>query len=221
MTAQSLDVLIVDDHPAFRTGLRILLESRGDVEVIGEAATGEEGLALALESRPDVVLMDLHMPGLGGLEVTRRLVTVAPSVRVVVLTMFEDDESVFAALRAGARGYLLKGAGQDELTRAISAVAAGEAIFSPAIATRLLDFFASSREHEPPRAFPELTQREREVLELIAQGLPNPEITRRLVLSPKTVRNHVSNILMKLQVRDRGEAIVRAREAGLGRAPSR
>jgi DNA-binding NarL/FixJ family response regulator len=137
-------------------------------------------------------------------------------VNVLVLTMFEDEDSVFAALRAGARGYVLKGAGQDELARAIQAIASGEAIFSPAIASRVIDFFSRSRDDQPPQAFPELTDREREVLGLIAEGLPNPEITRRLVLSPKTVRNHVSNILAKLQVRDRSEAIVRAREAGMG-----
>ena len=212
-----LRLLIADDHPAFRAGLRLLLESLDDVEVVGEAATGAEAIAIAVEHVPDVAVMDLQMPEVGGIEATRAIVAQAPNVHVLVLTMFEDEDSVFAALRAGARGYVLKGAGQEELARAIHAIASGEAIFSPAIATRVIDFFSRSRDDQPPQAFPELTDREREVLDLIAEGLPNPEITRRLVLSPKTVRNHVSNILAKLQVRDRSEAIVRAREAGLGR----
>jgi len=211
-----LRLLIADDHPAFRAGLRLLLESLDDVEVVGEAATGAEVVDLAVALVPDVVVMDLQMPGVGGIAATRSIIAQAPTVNVLVLTMFEDEDSVFAALRAGARGYVLKGAGQDELARAIQAIASGEAIFSPAIATRVIDFFSRSRDDQPPQAFPELTDREREVLALIAEGLPNPEITRRLVLSPKTVRNHVSNILAKLQVRDRSEAIVRAREAGLG-----
>ena len=213
----ALRLLIADDHPAFRAGLRLLLESLDDVEVVGEAATGAEVVELAVEHVPDVVVMDLQMPEVGGIEATRAIVARAPDVNVLVLTMFEDEDSVFAALRAGARGYVLKGAGQEELARAIRAIASGEAIFSPAIATRVIDFFSRSRDDQPPQAFPELTDREREVLGLIAEGLPNPEIMRRLVLSPKTVRNHVSNILAKLQVRDRSEAIVRAREAGLGR----
>jgi DNA-binding NarL/FixJ family response regulator len=219
----ALRLLIADDHPAFRAGLRLLLESLDDVEVVGAAATGAEVVEHALALRPDVVVMDLQMPGMGGIEATRAIVRQAPEVNVLVLTMFEDEDSVFAALRAGARGYVLKGAGQDELARAIQAIASGEAIFSPAIATRVIDFFSRSLDDQPPQAFPELTDREREVLGLIAEGLPNPEITRRLVLSPKTVRNHVSNILVKLQVRDRSEAIVRAREAGLGlpREPGR
>jgi DNA-binding NarL/FixJ family response regulator len=217
----ALRLLIADDHPAFRAGLRLLLESLADVEVVGEAATGTEVVQQALELRPDVVVMDLQMPEMGGIEATRGIVQQAPDANVLVLTMFEDEDSVFAALRAGARGYILKGAGQDELARAIQAIASGEAIFSPAIATRVIDFFARSPADQPPQAFPELTDREREVLGLIAEGLPNPEITRRLVLSPKTVRNHVSNILAKLQVRDRSEAIVRAREAGLGQPRER
>jgi len=211
-----LRLLIADDHPAFRAGLRLLLESLGDVDVVGEVATGAQAVQCAVELMPDVVVMDLQMPELGGIEATRRIVQEAPGVNVLMLTMFEDQDSVFSALRAGARGYVLKGAEQEELARAIRAIAGGEAIFSPAIATRVIDFFARSHDDQPPQAFPDLTDREREVLGLIAQGLPNPEITRRLVLSPKTVRNHVSNILGKLQVRDRSEAIVRAREAGFG-----
>jgi len=209
-------VLIADDHPAFRAGLAYLLQAIG-VEVVGEATTGEEVVAAAIELVPDVVVMDLRMPVLGGIEATRQVVAAVPTAAVLVLTMSEDEDSVFAALRAGARGYLLKGAGQEELARAIPAVANGEAIFSPAIATRMTEFFSRSNAHEAPRVFPDLTEREREVLELIAQGLPNPEISRQLFVSPKTVRNHVSNILTKLQVRDRAEAIVRARDAGLGR----
>lgn len=222
MSDAPLRLLIVDDHPAFRAGLRLLLESLSTIEidVVAEVETGEEGLAAAIEHSPDVIVMDLQMPGLGGIETTRRVVAAAPHVRVLVLTMFEDDNSVFAALRAGAHGYVLKGAGQEQLARAIQAVAEGESIFSPAIATRVLESFARPSAGRRPLAFPELTDRERQVLDLIARGLSNPDITRQLVLSPKTVRNHVSNILAKLQARDRSAAIVRAREAGLGLDPT-
>jgi len=215
---EPLRLLIADDHPAFRAGLRLLLESLPDlaVTVVAEAENGEQALEAAIELAPDVVVMDLQMPGLGGIETTRRLVRATPHVRVLVLTMFEDDNSVFAALRAGAHGYVLKGAGQEQLARAIRAVAEGESIFSPAIATRVLQSFAQTGATQRPLAFPELTERERELLDLIARGLSNPDIARQLVLSPKTVRNHVSNILSKLQARDRSAAIVRAREAGLG-----
>jgi DNA-binding NarL/FixJ family response regulator len=216
VSTDPLRLLIADDHPAFRAGLRLLLESLGAFVVVGEADNGERALAAAIELAPDVIVMDLQMPGLGGIETTRRVVAAAPHVRVLVLTMFEDENSVFAALRAGAHGYVLKGAGQEQLARAIQAVAEGESIFSPAIAKRVIEFFARSGSLRPPLVFPELTAREREVLDLIARGLPNPEITSRLVLSPKTVRNHVSNILAKLQARDRSAAIVRAREAGMG-----
>jgi DNA-binding NarL/FixJ family response regulator len=214
----TLTLLIVDDHPAFRAGLRLLLESLDDfeVEVVGEAENGEQALELAIDLSPDVIVMDLQMPGLGGIEATRRVVAAAPHVRVLMLTMFEDETSVFAALRAGAQGYILKGAGQEQLARAIRAVAEGESIFSPGIANRVIESFARTGVSQRPLAFPQLTAREREVLDLIARGLSNPEITRQLVLSPKTVRNHVSNILAKLQARDRSAAIVRAREAGLG-----
>jgi DNA-binding NarL/FixJ family response regulator len=218
MTDEPLRLLIVDDHPAFLAGLRLLLESQNDfeVEVVGEAQNGEQALEAAIELAPDVVVMDLQMEGLGGIETTRRVVEKLPTTRVLVLTMFDDDNSVFAALRAGAHGYVLKGAGQEQLARAIQAVAVGEAIFSPAIAKRVLESFARTVARQRPLLFPELTQRELEVLDLIARGLSNPEITSQLVLSPKTVRNHVSNILAKLQARDRSAAIVRAREAGLG-----
>jgi DNA-binding NarL/FixJ family response regulator len=222
VSGEPLRLLIVDDHPAFRAGLRLLLESLDDfeVEVVGEVDDGERALEAAIELSPDVIVMDLQMPGLGGIETTRRVVAAAPHVRVLVLTMFDDDSSVFASLRAGAHGSFLKGAGQEQLARAIRAVAEGESIFSPAIAKRVITFFARPSTGQRPLAFPELTAREREVLDLIARGLSNPEITRQLVLSPKTVRNHVSNILFKLQARDRSAAIVRAREAGLGIQPA-
>lgn len=219
MSGEPLRLLVVDDHPAFRVGLRALLESLGDFEVVAEAETGEQALEAAVRLAPDVIVMDLQMPGLGGIETTRRVVAATPHVRVLVLTMFEDESSVFAALRAGAHGYVLKGAGQEQLARAIHAVGEGESIFSPEIARRVIDFFSRPTARRP-LVFPELTERERELLDLIARGLSNPEIARRLVLSPKTVRNHVSNILSKLQARDRSAAIVQAREAGLGLDPT-
>jgi DNA-binding NarL/FixJ family response regulator len=212
----TLRVLIADDHLLFRDGLRALIASTPEVELVGEAATGEEAVALANSLQPDVVLMDLQMPDLNGIEATRRIVQQSPHMRVLVITMFEDDSSVLAAMRAGARGYLLKGATHAEMARAIRAVGEGEAIFSPAIAARLMEFFASFRPATMPQVFPQLSDREREILDLIAQGHKNPDIAARLVLSPKTVRNHVTNILSKLQVADRAEAIIRAREAGLG-----
>jgi DNA-binding NarL/FixJ family response regulator len=208
-------VLIADDHPLFRDGLRKLVESTPDLELAGEATNGNEAVDASLESQPDVVVMDLHMPDLNGVEATRRITEASPHVGVLVLTMFEDEASLFAAMRAGARGYLLKGSDQDETIRAIRAVGAGEAIFGPAIAERLIAFFASGAAG-PPAAFPELTDREREVLELLARGESNATIAAALTLSQKTVRNHVSNIFTKLRVADRGQAIIRAREAGLG-----
>jgi DNA-binding NarL/FixJ family response regulator len=213
-----LRVLVADDHPVFRTGLRGLLELSDGIELAGEVASGEEAVVAAAELRPDVVVMDLHMPGVNGIDATRQIVAAQPEVGVLVLTMFEDDDSVFAAMRAGARGYLLKGAGQDEIMRAIHAVGHGEAIFGPAIAQRMIDFLTAPADQREP--FPELTDREREVLELIAQGWSNQRIAQHFVLSTKTVRNHVSNIFTKLCVADRGQAIVRAREAGLGRSSS-
>jgi len=214
--ATPIRVLIADDHVAFRSGLAALLATADDIEVAGEASTGIEAVDAVMTRPPDVVLMDVNMPELDGVEATRRIVDVAPHVAVLVLTMHDDDETVFAAVRAGARGYLLKGAGRAELLRAVRAVAAGDAIFGPGVARRLMDYFARPVPRADPAAFPELTAREREILELIAQGRSNADITATLVLSPKTVRNHVSNIFAKLQVRDRAEAIVRAREAGLG-----
>lgn len=215
--AETVAILIADDHAGFRAGLRALLTAVPGVEVVGEAATGDEAVAQARSLQPDVVLMDIQMPRLDGIAATQQIVATSPHIAVLVLTMFEDDESVFSAMRAGARGYLLKGADRAEIVRAITAVARGEAIFGRSIARRLMEYFAAPRAAFPDLAFPELTEREREVLELIAEGFANPVIATRLFLSSKTVRNHVSNIFSKLQVADRAQAIVRAREAGLGR----
>jgi len=208
-------VLIADDHVLFRDGLRALLRAAPETELVGEATTGDEAITLAATLQPDVILMDLQMPGIGGIEATRQIVRASPHIVVLVVTMFADDPSVFAAMRAGARGYLLKGATHAELLRAIAAVSSGEAIFSPDIARRLMEYFASMRLTPAPPLFPELSEREREILTLIAQGSTNADIAARLVLSPKTVRNNVSNIFSKLQVADRAQAIVRARAAGL------
>src|SRR5215212_6859681 len=213
---ESIRVLIADDHPLFRDGMRGLLGSLPDMEVVGEASSGEQAMELARELQPDVILMDIQMPGINGIEATREILHISPRIGVLVVTMFEDDDSVFAAMRAGARGYLLKGANYREMIRAIGAIGSGEAIFSPQVAVRLTSYFADMRPTASPQVFPELSDREREILDLIAQGRKNPEIARRLFLSPKTVRNHVSNILHKLQVADRTEAMIRAREAGLG-----
>ena len=209
-------ILIADDHPHFRDGLRALLLSSADLEVVGEAEDGAEAISLAADLQPDVILMDLNMPGVGGIEATRRMLRTSPHIAILVISMFEDDDSIFAALQAGARGYLLKGALKAEILRSIRAVVSGEAIFGPTIAMRLMQYFASPRPSAPPDAFPELTEREHEILELIARHETNPEIAKRLHLSPKTVRNHVSNIFTKLQVADRAQAIIRARESGLG-----
>ncbi len=209
-------ILVADDHALFRGGLGALFHSVPDTEVVGEAATGAEAVALAADLLPDVVLMDIQMPGINGIEATRAIVRDSPHVGVIVVTMFEDDDSVFAAMRAGAKGYVLKGADQDEILKVIRAVAAGEAHFGPEIARRLMGFFSAPKPSAPAEAFPELTAREREVLDLIARGRNNQEIAKELYLSPKTVRNHISNIFTKLQVADRAGAIIRARDAGLG-----
>jgi DNA-binding NarL/FixJ family response regulator len=216
----ALRVLLADDHPVVRRGLAALLASFPDIEVVGEAATGAEAIAATSSLEPEVVVMDLHMPDTNGIDATRQILQAAPGVGVVVLTMFDDDDSVFAAMRAGARGYLLKDADQHEVVRAIRAVASDEAIFSPTIARRLIGYFAAMPANLPTIVFPELTERERQVLELIAAGHSNSQIAQRLVLSPKTVRNRVSSIFSKLQVADRAQAIVRAREAGLGHEPT-
>ena len=208
-------VLVADDHAVFRRGLKALLDSEPDTELVGEAATGREAVERSEQLQPDVVLMDLQMPGINGIEATRRILRTNPRVGIVVLTMFEDDDSVFSAMRAGARGYVLKGAEPSEILEVLRAVAKGEAHFGPEIARRITGFFSTLRA-DPAEAFPELTAREREILDLIARGHANQEIARRLYLSPKTVRNHISHIFAKLRVADRAHAIVRAREAGLG-----
>jgi DNA-binding NarL/FixJ family response regulator len=205
---------VADDHPVYRDGLRLTLEGWDAATLVGEAIDGDEVVAEAGRLAPDVVLMDLQMPGRSGVEATRAIVERDPGVAVLVLTMFDDDDLVLAAIRAGARGYLLKGATRDELRRAILAAGSGEAIFGPKVAARLAGLLG-----DPARAarpFPDLTQREREVLELVAQGRANPDIARRLGISEKTVRNHVSTVMAKLEVLGRSEAIVRAREAGMG-----
>lgn len=207
-------ILIADDHPMFRFGLRALLSAESDMEVVGEATTGQEAVILATSLKPDLILMDINLPQLNGIEATRQIVKKNPAVGILIITMFEDD-TVFAALQAGARGYLLKGAEGEETLRAIRAAANGESIFSPSVAQRLTQFFARSSSPTAVEPFRELTQRERDILRLIAQGLTNTAIAERLFLSPKTVRNQVSIIFDKLQVADRAEAIIKAREAGL------
>jgi DNA-binding NarL/FixJ family response regulator len=213
---RDLRVVLADDHPVFRGGLRALLDSTAGIEVVAEASNGDQAIALAVEHRPDVVLMDLHMPGgPNGVEATREVTAKVADVRVLILTMFDDEESVFAAMRAGASGYLLKDAEQDDVVRSIVAVARGDVVFGPAIATQLRSVFAGQR--EPASPFPDLTAREREVLDLLAAGHDNATIARRLGVAPKTVRNAASNVFLKLQVADRSQAIIRAREAGMGR----
>jgi DNA-binding NarL/FixJ family response regulator len=210
-----LRVLIADDHPVVRGGLRALIDSLEGLEVVGEAADGAAAVREAQLLRPDVVLMDVRMPGLDGVEATRRIRASVPETAVLVLTMYDDDATVFTAMQAGARGYLLKGAEQDDIVAAIRAVVAGQAIFGPGVAARVLGYFAS-----PPTAqtdaFPELTDREREILDLLASGRRTAQIASQLHLSPKTVSNHLTSIFAKLEVADRTAAIIRAREGGLG-----
>lgn len=208
-------VLIADDHPLFRKGLRALLSATPDIVIVGEATTGQEAVELAAELQPDVILMDLQMPGINGVEATRQILHTSPHIRILVVTLFEDDASVFTALRAGARGYVLKDAQEEEMLRAIRAVGSGEAIFSPVVATRLIDYFAMPRPNIAQELFPTLTEREREILQLIARGSSNSDIAKHLSLSGKTVSNYISNIFGKLQVTDRAQAVIRARDAGL------
>lgn len=210
-----IEVLIADDHPLFRKGMRTLLDSMPETDVIGEATSGQQAVEMALALKPDLILMDLKMPGGGGLSAIGQLSQHMPDARILVVTLFEDDESVFTALKAGARGYVLKDADEDEMMRAIQAVAQGEAIFSPAIASRLMDYFTATKTSPHAEAFPDLTEREREILALISRGRSNSEIAEELSISLKTVRNHASNIFNKLQVADRTQAAIRAREAGL------
>ncbi len=206
-------VLIVDDHPVFRQGLSAVLDCEERIEVVGQASSGEEAITLARQRQPDVVLMDLQMPGLSGVEAARTIVRTSPHIGILMLTMYGDDESVFAAMRAGARGYLLKTADQADIVHAVLALSTGTAVFGQSIARRIIDYFSSPRMQA--EIFPELTDREREILTLIGEGQNNATIARRLYLSPKTVRNHVSNIFSKLQVADRTQAAIRARRAGL------
>ena len=221
MTIDAVRVLIVDDHPVYRDGLARLLGDLGDVDVVGAAADGAEAVTLAESLAPDVIVMDLRMPGLDGIEATRRITMASPHIGVVVLSMFEDDELVFAALRAGARGYLLKDADDEQVAAVVRGIARGEAIFGPGTAQRLLEHLTRTPLAPPavPDSFPQLTGREREVLELLAQGRNNGTIAETLFLSERTVRNYVSNIFTKLQVADRAQAIAAARDAGLGTTP--
>lgn len=211
----AFEVVIADDHPMFRSGLAAVINRAAEFTVVGEATSGDEAVAMAEQLQPDIVLMDIKMPGLSGIEATREIQRVSAHSRILVVTMFEDDQLVFTALRAGARGYILKEGDEVEILRAVRAVAAGEAIFSPSIAKRLIEFFAQTWPTVPAQLFPELTARERELLHFIAQGRSNAEIAQHLFLSRKTVANHVSSIFAKLQVADRAAAIIRAREAGL------
>lgn len=215
MSEGPIRVVLADDHPMVRYGIAAVLAGEPDLDLVGEATDGDGLVALVEQTRPDVVLTDLAMPGVGGVEAIGRIRTAMPELPVLVLTMHADDESVFAAMRAGARGYLIKGAEADELLRAIKSVVAGEAVYGAAVADRLVAFFTGAHQNAPP-AFPELTPREREVLELMASGLRNHAIAQRLGLSEKTVRNHVSSVLVKLQVSDRTSAALKAREQGLG-----
>lgn len=217
--AGSVRVAVADDHPMFRFGLVAALAGAQDIEVVGEAGDGAELLAVVARMHPDVVLTDLTMPGMDGITATARIREAHPAVAVVVLTMHDDDEAVFAAMRAGASGYLVKGSDRDDIVRAVLSVARGEAVYGPSVARRIVDFFTGASRGYSAQVFPELTEREREVLDLVAAGHGNHEVARRLVLSEKTVRNHVSAILTKLRIADRAAAIVKARDAGLGRSP--
>ncbi|MBY0147603.1 response regulator transcription factor [Neobacillus niacini] len=210
-------VLLVEDHPLFRDGLARMLESVEDVEIVAEAGTGEEAVQLAEQLKPTIVLMDLSLPKMSGIEAAKRIIQKQPNIGILILTMYDDDSSVFAAMRAGARGYLLKEANRNEIIRAIQAVGDGEAIFSPSIARRMMYYFEARSKQAQVDVFPQLTEREREVLDHIARGENNADIASGLGLNQKTVRNHVSNILSKLHASDRAQAIIMAREAGLGK----
>jgi DNA-binding NarL/FixJ family response regulator len=209
-------VVIADDHPMFRYGLRAVLATQAGIDVVGEAADGQQLLSVVRDTRPSVVITDLTMPRLSGAQAAARLLAAQPDLAILILTMHQDDESLFAAMRAGARGYLLKGADSAEVTAAIQAVARGEAVYGPGVAQRIIDFFSGRHEQFTARAFPELTSRERDILELLAQGSANRQIASRLAISEKTVRNHLSSVFLKLQVNDRTAAALKARRAGLG-----
>jgi DNA-binding NarL/FixJ family response regulator len=208
-------ILIADDHQIFRDGMKMLLDTTAEARVVGEAETGTEAVQMAAKLKPDVILMDLQMPEMDGIEAARQIISIHPESKILILTMFDDDQSVFAAIRAGARGYILKGVKRDMMLRAIYAVAGGEAIFSPTIAARMMDYFVQLKPPANTNLFPELSEREREILTLLARDYKNNEIAEELVISPKTVRNHVSNILSKLQAGSRAEAARQAREAGI------
>ena len=214
MTA--IRVVIADDHPMYRYGLTAVLATQPGIAVVGEAADGQQLLSVVQDTRPDVVITDLTMPLLSGAQAAARLLAARPDLAILILTMHQDDESLFAAMRAGARGYLLKGADSTEVTAAIQAVARGEAVYGPGVAQRIIDFFSGRREPFTPHAFPELTSRECDILELLAQGSANREIASRLGITDKTVRNHLSSVFLKLQVNDRTAAALKARKAGLG-----
>lgn len=213
---EAIRTVIADDHTLFRVGMRTFLAAFQDIELVGEASTGKETIQIAAELQPDVILMDIQMPDVNGIEATRQILHTSPHIGIIMLTMFKDDESLFMAMRAGARGYVLKGADQEVVLRAIRGVANGECLFSPEVATHLMKFFATLQPDVHPEIFPELTAREREILNLIARGDDNADIARKLGITTKTVRNHVSNVFSKLQVADRTQAAIRAREAGLG-----
>jgi len=215
MTDALIRVMVVDDHALIREGAKAFLGSVVDMEHVGEAVDGREAVTVALACRPDVVLMDLHLPDVDGIAATRAICHAVPTAAVLVVSMLDDDTNVFAALRAGARGYVLKGAAPNELERAIRGVATGDAVFGPGIADRVLQTFTAPPP-TPTMPFPELTDREHEVLDQLAAGKSNGDIARTLLLSPRTVANHVSNILTKLQATDRTQAALRARDAGLG-----
>jgi DNA-binding NarL/FixJ family response regulator len=219
--AQPIRVVIADDHPMFRYGLTAALAACDEVAIVGEAADGTQLLTLVDQNTPDVVVTDLAMPGLDGAAATTAILSRHPHIAVLVLTMHEDNQALLGALRAGARGYLLKGADRTEIIRAVLAVASGDAVYGAAIARRITDFFTGAQRDHAAHAFPHLSEREREVLELVAAGCGNHEIARRLTLSEKTVRNHVSSIMLKIRVRDRAAAVAKARDAGLGKADHR
>ena len=214
---EAIRVLIVDDQTITRSGIRSLLAAQEDIEIVGEAQNGEEAIEFASSTQPDVILMDLRMPGVNGIDATRRIHRHYPHIGILVLTVFEDDTSVFPAIRAGARGYLLKNTEKDELLRAIHTVANGGAIFSPGIAQKVLGFLHALPADIPEQLFDELTSREREILELIAQGKTNAEIASLLNLSPKTVSNNISNVLLKVHAADRAKLMLMALEAGMGK----
>lgn len=220
MNIENTRILVADDHALFLEGLRALFSATPGIVIVGEATTGEEVITLAEKTIPDVILMDINMPDINGIEATRRILQANATIGIVMVTMLEDDASLFSAMRAGARGYVLKGANHHELLETVRAVARGQALFGPPIATRIMHFFqetiADLGPTLPRSTFPELTPRELEVLDLIAQGASNPQIAEKLVISDKTVRNHITSIFSKLQVADRAQAIIKARDAGLG-----